>query len=91
VISGEAQERDDEEEQGTGGDAPPSHRRQGMTPQKYSFFILFLFIFLGFFYWGSFQYTLEAVHLVPGKIQNNDLTTVTAGRRANNTSATQPK
>jgi hypothetical protein len=26
VISGEAQERDDEEEQGIGGDAPPSHR-----------------------------------------------------------------
>jgi hypothetical protein len=27
VISGEAQERDDEEEQGIGGDASPSHRR----------------------------------------------------------------
>jgi hypothetical protein len=33
VISGEAQERDDEEEQGIRGDASPSHRRQGMTPQ----------------------------------------------------------
>ncbi len=46
VISGEAQERDDEEEQGIGGDASPSHRRQGMTPQNCSFFILFLLIFL---------------------------------------------
>jgi hypothetical protein len=27
VISGEAQERDDEEKQGIGGDASPSHRR----------------------------------------------------------------
>jgi hypothetical protein len=51
VISGEAQKRDDEEEQGIGGDASPSHRRQGMTPQNYSFFIWFKLIFLCFFYW----------------------------------------
>jgi hypothetical protein len=55
VISGEAQERDDEEEQGIGGDAPPSHRRQGMTLQNYSFFILFLLIFLGFSIGGVFS------------------------------------
>ncbi len=50
VISGEAQERDDEEEQGIGRDAPPSHRRQGTTPQNYSFFYLFILIFLVFCY-----------------------------------------
>ncbi len=41
MISGEAQERDDEEKQGIGGDAPPSHCRQGMTRQ----IIPFLFCF----------------------------------------------
>jgi hypothetical protein len=50
VISGEAQERDDEEEQGIGGDAPPSHRRQGMTPQNNSFFIFYMSI-CGFLYY----------------------------------------
>ncbi len=56
--------------------------------------IPFYFVFInisGFFYWGSFQYTLEAVDLVPGKIQNNDLTTVTAGRRASDKAATHSK
>jgi hypothetical protein len=60
VISGEAEERDDEEEQGTGGDASPSHCRQGMTPTKLFLFYFVIIYSSGFLSWGSFKYTLVA-------------------------------